>query len=152
MKGPQGQAENYYREMNREMKEKCARLESDVTNREGKMESLRKSLEHQEEETNRLKSECMGWQVYSKDAQKKYDNENSSLNKKLNDLKLNVNMLTQENARLKRNLQELQADHVRSVNSIGTGLESISDKTFEDKFRGLQKQVYIPTFSVRVMS
>jgi SMC interacting uncharacterized protein involved in chromosome segregation len=130
------------------MKEKCIRLESDVTDREGKIESLRKNLAHQEAETNRLKSVCLEWQTYSKTAQKKHDSENSCLNKKLNDLKSNVNILTQENVRLKRNLQELQADHVRSVNSIGTGLESIADKTFEDTFRGLQKQVYTPTFFV----
>jgi chromosome segregation ATPase len=147
-KGPQGQADNYYREINLEMKEKCARLESDVTDREGKIESLRKNLAHQEAEKKKFRSMCLEWQVHSKNVQKEHDSENSSLNKKLNDLKSNVNMLTHENARLKKTLQELQADHIRSVNSIGTGLESIADKTFEDTFRGLQKQVYVPTFSV----
>lgn len=147
-KGLQGQADSYYREMIQEMKEKCARLESDVTDRESKIESLKRNLSDQEAETNRFRSVCSEWQARSKNAQKKHDSENSSLNKKLNDLKSNVNMLTHENARLKRNLQELLADHVRSVSSIGTGLESIADKTFEDTFRGLQKQVYTPTFSV----
>jgi len=36
---------------------------------------------------------------------------------------------------LKAKLDELHASHIRSVNSVGTGLDPISDKTFEDRFR-----------------
>ncbi|KAF8541134.1 hypothetical protein BDD12DRAFT_830363 [Trichophaea hybrida] len=38
---------------------------------------------------------------------------------------------------LKDKLDELHASHIKSVNSVGTGLEPIADKTFEDKFRSI---------------
>lgn len=36
---------------------------------------------------------------------------------------------------LKDKLDELHASHIKSVNSVGTGLDWISDKTFEDRLR-----------------
>ncbi|KAF8243914.1 hypothetical protein K440DRAFT_663817 [Wilcoxina mikolae CBS 423.85] len=38
---------------------------------------------------------------------------------------------------LKDKLDELHASHIKSVNSVGTGLDPIADKTFEDKFRSI---------------
>ncbi|KAF8533411.1 hypothetical protein BDD12DRAFT_491919 [Trichophaea hybrida] len=38
-------------------------------------------------------------------------------------------------------LEELQVSHIRSISSVGTGLEPISDQTFEDKFRALHGKV-----------
>jgi hypothetical protein len=42
---------------------------------------------------------------------------------------------------LKDKLDELHASHIRSVNSVGTGLDPISDKTFEDRFRSIHDEV-----------
>jgi predicted nucleic acid-binding Zn-ribbon protein len=50
--------------------------------------------------------------------------------------------LFQEKTKLKKRLDTLQTSHIQSINSVGTGLESISDKTFETKFRALQDEVY----------
>ncbi|KAF8544619.1 hypothetical protein BDD12DRAFT_814954 [Trichophaea hybrida] len=48
---------------------------------------------------------------------------------------------TAERDQLKSKLKELQASHIRSVNSVGTGLEYISDQTFKDNLRGLHDKV-----------
>ncbi|KAF8243756.1 hypothetical protein K440DRAFT_35934 [Wilcoxina mikolae CBS 423.85] len=156
MKDLEEQAKKYCRELKNGMKDKCTKLESHLAEREGEIASLKRKLARQEAETNSLKSDCQKlqhdnhhakneWQAYLQNIQKQHISE-------LNDLKsrwtADVNKHAQENDRLKRNLEELQADHVRSVNSIGTGLEPIADMTFEDRFRGLQEQAYIPTISV----
>jgi hypothetical protein len=49
--------------------------------------------------------------------------------------------LFREKTRLKKRLDTLQTSHIHSVNSVGTGLEPISDQTFEDRFRALQDEV-----------
>jgi len=42
---------------------------------------------------------------------------------------------------LQAKLDDLKALHIRSINSVGTGLEPVTDKTFEDNFRNLQDKV-----------
>jgi predicted nuclease with TOPRIM domain len=42
---------------------------------------------------------------------------------------------------LQRLHEELRASDIRSISSIGTGLEAISDETFERKFRRLHDDV-----------
>jgi len=49
--------------------------------------------------------------------------------------------LLREKTQLKKRLDTLQTSHIQSVNSVGTGLEPISDQTFEDRFRALQDEV-----------
>ena len=51
------------------------------------------------------------------------------------------NRHNEERQCLQAKLDELNALHIRSVNSVGTGLEPITGKTFEDKFRSLQDKV-----------
>jgi len=38
-------------------------------------------------------------------------------------------------------LEELRVSHIRSISSVGTGLEPISDQTFQDKFGALHSKV-----------
>jgi len=48
---------------------------------------------------------------------------------------------TEERDDLKRKLEELRVSHFRSVSSVGTGLEPISDQIIEEKFRALHDKV-----------
>jgi Skp family chaperone for outer membrane proteins len=51
------------------------------------------------------------------------------------------NKYIQEIEELKGKLNELHASHIRAVNSVGTGLEPIADKTFEERFRSIHDEV-----------
>jgi hypothetical protein len=53
----------------------------------------------------------------------------------------------QHNRELKKmqsKLNELEAEHIQSINRIGTGLEPIATHTFEDRFRALHDEVNWP--------
>jgi hypothetical protein len=52
-----------------------------------------------------------------------------------------INHHDEDRQYLQSKLDELEALHIRSVNSVGTGLEPITDKTFEGDFRNLQDKL-----------
>ena len=53
----------------------------------------------------------------------------------------------QEKTHLKERLETLQASHIQSVNSVSTGLDPISDQSFQDSFRKLHDKVSGPSNS-----
>ncbi|KAA8907974.1 hypothetical protein FN846DRAFT_686322 [Sphaerosporella brunnea] len=73
------------------------------------------------------------------------NNENVMLKRALDDKDqqhaLQIEQLLSEKARLKEKIDELHNSHVLSLNSVGTGLEPISDQTFEERFRVLHDDV-----------
>ena len=56
----------------------------------------------------------------------------------------------QEKAHLRERLETLQASHIQSVNSVATGLDPISDQSFQDSFRELHDKVSDPQMAAWV--
>jgi hypothetical protein len=76
------------------------------------------------------------------------DTEVKRLQKVISDLQHNFAQLESSNqelfrekTQLKQRLETLQTSHIQSINSVNTGLEPISDETFEKGFRALHDDV-----------
>jgi hypothetical protein len=127
-----------------------------VTDRSSREAALEKELKHWKSRHSKLKGYCKGLE----DDYKKLDSTKKQLETKCKQLEsicrglrktqeeenakaiLAVEERTSERDLLKSKLLELQAQHVRSVNSVGTGLENISDLTFKDNFRAQHDKVH----------
>ena len=77
--------------------------------------------------------------VHDTEARKKsYYSMKNRAEQEITSLEEVVDLCNEERQCLQAKLDDLKALHIRSVNSVSTGLEPITDKTFEDKFRNLQ--------------
>lgn len=56
-----------------------------------------------------------------------------------------LNVERNNSGNLNAELCKLQESHIRSVNSVGTGLDPITDQELKKRFQGLQDKVAIPS-------
>jgi regulator of replication initiation timing len=75
--------------------------------------------------------------------------QNTQLRRMVHELRAKLDMAQseylKERQQLKGKLDGLTNAHVQSVSSVGTGLEPISDQTFDDRFRALRDNVRMHT-------
>jgi len=102
---------------------------------EGHCEGLEDNYKKLDSTKNQLEAKCKQLESICLRLRKTQEEENAKAI-------LAVEERTSERDHLKSKLLELQAQHVRSVNSVGTGLEHISDQTFKDKFRTQHDKVH----------
>jgi len=101
----------------------------------GHYEELEDDYKKLDSTKNQLEAKCKQLESICRGLRKTQEEENAKAI-------LAVEERTSERDHLKSKLLELQAQHVRSVNSVGTGLEHISDQTFKDNFRTQHDKVH----------
>jgi regulator of replication initiation timing len=67
--------------------------------------------------------------------------ENQQLKQALKEEKNSSSAATKKADQLKEQLDDLYRSHIHSINSVNTGLDPISDRTFEEKFGSIHDEV-----------
>lgn len=103
--------------------------------------ALQKNLQVLKQENGNLKSS-------ETDLQRHLDGLLDELDSQKLKAQTSFNVLLNESEQLKKDMKKLEALHIKSVNSVGTGLEPITDEKFIKRFRGLHDDVLIPISSL----
>jgi hypothetical protein len=125
------ECDNAYKELKKEHENELQRAASERVEFDNAYRELKRKHEN---ELQRAASERVEFDNAYKELKKKYETElRRAASERVRHQKKIGN--------LEHRHEELTALHIRSVTSIGTGLEPISDETFEREFRNLQDDV-----------
>ncbi|KAF8544622.1 hypothetical protein BDD12DRAFT_481317 [Trichophaea hybrida] len=141
---------NYYRD-------KCRLLESENSQFRTSAKEWRAANEISKLEINKLQESKREYKSENEKLRRKlqeieihYSSENEKLRRKLQEMEIHYSSENEkrwsEIDRQKSKFEALQASHIRSVNSVGTGLEPISDQEFESRFQALHDEVNVHVF------